>query len=72
MLPCVFPHSGYTEDMVGVDVDMLDFDLILYHIDQHIVAGFYSAEIVIQTDVADLLEKMDQLDAIFIIPPLFL
>ena len=54
-----------------MDVDMFDFDLILYHIDQHIVAGFDSAEIVIQTDVAGLLEKADQLDAIFIIPPVF-
>ena len=66
MLPGVFPHFGYANGVVGVDVDMLDFDIVFCHVHQHIKAGLSATKIVVQADEADLAEQPDHFHTVFI------
>ena len=49
-----------------MDVDVLDGIAAFDHIFQHVVAGFFSAQIVVQANEADRTEIADQKGAIFV------
>jgi hypothetical protein len=67
MLPYIFAHQRNTNGMIGVDVDMVDFDVIFSHVDQYIVAGFDGTQIIVQTDEAELFENAQHINAIFVV-----
>lgn len=54
--------------MIRVDVDMLDLDVILFHVNQNVIPGFYSTQIIVQADEADLAEQTDHFHALVVSP----